>query len=117
LKGVENRYILPKVGKMGLKILNSFRLTAKQIETIRKIIKRKMSKKTKEKLILNVFPDLPVTKKSSGLRMGKGKGHIEYWCVPVIKGRILFEITENNSSSFYNNLLCLKKGLKKITFK
>lgn len=117
LRGFDNRYILPKVGRFGLKILNSFRLRSKQIETIKKVIKRKMLKKSKERVLLSVFPDLPVTKKSSGLRMGKGKGRIDYWAVPVTKGRILFEITGNVSLNFYNIMLCLKKGAKKIPSK
>lgn len=117
-KGIDNRYFMPKVGKFGLKILNTFRLTSRQIETIRKIIRRKMSSKIKEQVRLSVFPDLPVTSKSSGVRMGKGKGHLNFWCFPVISGRVLFEIGNIGSNiNKYNALACLKKGAKKLPSK
>ena len=57
----------------------------------------------REKLQICVFPDLPVTRKSSGIRMGKGKGAIEYWCTTVFTGRILFELgrTVNNNDAIW----------------
>lgn len=115
LLGIEHRYILPKVGVFGLKFLGSLRLTSEQIESVRKVIKRKMLKKVKEKVKISVFPDLPVTKKSSGVRMGKGKGNIDFWCFPVISGRVVFEL--GNEIPFYNAISSLKSGANKLPFK
>jgi large subunit ribosomal protein L16 len=83
----------PSVGFSGLKIIRSHRITASHIETIKKVIVRVVKRKfkSKVKLILKFFPDLPITKKSSGIRMGKGKGNVEYWCFLAKAGRILLE--------------------------
>lgn len=93
LKKKESSFLQPLVGFSGLKVLKAFRITAKQIEafkkTIVRIVKRKYKYKTK--LRFDVFPDIPVTKKSSGIRMGKGKGKVGYWCFLVKQGRILCE--------------------------
>lgn len=114
LKGVDQRYILPKIGVFGLKIMNSLRITTQHIESIRKVVRRKMMKKIKEQIKLSIFPDLPVTKKSSGVRMGKGKGNIDYWCYPTNKGRVVFELGGNIPK--YNAFACLKSGSKKLPF-
>jgi large subunit ribosomal protein L16 len=113
--GKEQRYILPKVGVFGLKFLGSIRLSTQQIEAVRKVIRRKMLKKIKEHVKISVFPDLPVTKKSSGVRMGKGKGNIDFWCFPVNKGRIVFELGDKIPK--YNASSCLLSGAKKLPFK
>lgn len=113
-QGTDNKYFIPKIGSFGLKVINSFRLKSKHIETVRKIIKKKMLKKIREQIRLNIFPDLPVTCKSSGLRMGKGKGHLNFWCFPVVKGRILFEITSFSGISKHNAITCLLKSSKKL---
>jgi large subunit ribosomal protein L16 len=113
--GKEQRYILPKVGVFGLKFLGSIRLTTQQIEAVRKVIRRKMLKKIKEHVKISVFPDLPVTKKSSGVRMGKGKGNIDFWCFPVNIGRIVFELGDKIPK--YNAYSCLLSGGKKLPFR
>jgi large subunit ribosomal protein L16 len=115
MKGNEQRYILPKVGVFGLKFLGSIRLTTQQIEAVRKVIRRKMLKKVKEHIKISVFPDLPVTRKSSGVRMGKGKGNINFWCFPVNKGRIVFEL--GGKIPVYNAYSCLLSGANKLPFK
>lgn len=115
LVGIEQRYILPKVGGFGLKFLGSIRLTTQQIECVRKVIRRKMVKKIKEHVKISIFPDLPVTKKSSGVRMGKGKGNIDFWCFPVTKGRVVFELGVQIPK--YNAYACLLAGAKKLPFK
>ncbi len=115
LVGLEQRYILPKVGVFGLKFLGSIRLTTQQIEAVRKVIRRKMVKKSKERVKISVFPDLPVTRKSSGVRMGKGKGNIDYWCFPVNMGRVVFEL--GGSIPKYNAYSCLLAGSRKLPFK
>lgn len=115
LSGIDQRYILPKVGVFGLKFLGSLRLTSEQIESVRKVIRRKMLKKVKEHVKISVFPDLPVTKKSSGVRMGKGKGNIDFWCFPVILGRVVFEL--GGQIPIYNAKSCLRGGSRKLPFK
>lgn len=90
----EYNYNYPLHNFSGIKAVSSFRLTSVQMEATRKVITKFIRKKFKSKLRFCVFPDLPITKKSSGVRMGKGKGNTDYWCFPVKKGRILFEINK-----------------------
>jgi large subunit ribosomal protein L16 len=84
----------PSLGFSGLKALSSFRATSKQIEAVRKVITKNIKKKYKSRLKFSIFPHLPITKKSSGIRMGKGKGNVEYWCFLIKKGKILFELNK-----------------------
>ena len=66
------------------------RLTARQIEAARRAITRHM--KRAGRVWIRIFPDVPVTKKPAEVRMGSGKGSIEYWCARVKPGRIMFEL-------------------------
>ena len=91
----EVNYITPLKGFSGIKATSSFRLTSTQIESSRKVITKHIRKKFKSKLRFCIFPDLPITKKSTGVRMGKGAGNIDFWCFPVLKGRVLFEVNKN----------------------
>ncbi len=77
-------------GEYGLKALDLGFLTARQIEAGRRAITRHV--KRGGRLWIRVFPDKPVTKKPLEVRMGKGKGNVEYWVAPVQPGRMLFEI-------------------------
>ena len=77
-------------GAYGLKALEPERVTARQIEAARRAITREM--KRQGRVWIRVFPDLPVTDKPAEVRMGKGKGAVEYWAARVHPGRILFEI-------------------------
>jgi large subunit ribosomal protein L16 len=77
-------------GAFGLKSLQPERVTARQIEAARRAITRQM--KRQGRVWIRVFPDLPVSDKPAEVRMGKGKGAIEYWAARVHPGRILFEI-------------------------
>lgn len=77
-------------GSFGLKALEPERITARQIEAARRSISRHV--KRVGRLWIRVFPDLPVTGKPAEVRMGKGKGSVEYWACRVKPGRILFEI-------------------------
>lgn len=80
-------------GEFGLKALEPERLTARQIEAARKAIAKAMSAKAKGgKVWVRVFPDLPVSKKPAEVRMGKGKGSVEFWAVKVKPGRVMYEI-------------------------
>ena len=86
-------------GEFGLQTLDRAYLTANQIEQIeaaRVAITRHM--KRRGKVWIRVFPYKPYTKKPLEVRMGKGKGNVEYWVAPIKPGRMLFEVsgcTEN----------------------
>ena len=77
-------------GTYGLKALTPERITARQIEAARRAITREM--KRAGRVWIRIFPDVPVSDKPAEVRMGKGKGSIEYWCARVHPGRIMFEI-------------------------
>jgi large subunit ribosomal protein L16 len=77
-------------GSHGLKALEPERVTARQIEAARRAITRHM--KRAGRVWIRVFPDLPVSKKPTEVRMGKGKGAPEWWAVRIKPGRIMFEI-------------------------
>ena len=77
-------------GSYGIKALEPERITARQIEAARRAITRHM--KRAGKLWIRVFPDVPVSKKPTEVRMGKGKGTPELWVARVKPGRVLFEL-------------------------
>ncbi|MFZ8864932.1 MAG: 50S ribosomal protein L16 [Rickettsiales bacterium] len=77
-------------GAFGLKATQPERITSRQIEAARRAATRHM--KRAGKLWIRVFPDIPVTKKPTDVRMGKGKGSVEYYVFRVKPGRIIFEI-------------------------
>ena len=77
-------------GAYGLKAMEPERITARQIEAARRAITRQM--KRQGRVWIRIFPDLPVSDKPAEVRMGKGKGSIEYWAARVAPGRIMFEI-------------------------
>ncbi len=77
-------------GSFGLKAMEPERVTARQIEAARRAITRQM--KRQGRVWIRIFPDLPVTKKPTEVRMGKGKGAIEFWAARVHPGRIMFEL-------------------------
>lgn len=90
IKGNTKAGALVNFGAYGLKALQPERITARQIESARRAITRAM--KRQGTLWIRVFPDLPVTSKPAEVRMGKGKGSVEYWAARVNPGRILFEL-------------------------
>jgi len=77
-------------GSFGLKAITRGRLTARQIESARRAITR--SVKRQGKMWIRIFPDKPITQKPLEVRMGKGKGNVEYWVALVQPGRILYEV-------------------------
>jgi len=79
-------------GIMGLKALEIGRIKPSHIESCRQNISRKL-KKTAGKLWINIFPHIPVTSKAVGVRMGKGKGAVDYWTSQVRPGQIVLEIS------------------------
>ncbi len=77
-------------GEYGLKAIGRGRITARQIEAARRAMTRYV--KRGGKIWIRVFPDVPVTKKPLEVRMGKGKGNVEYWVAKVQPGRVLYEM-------------------------
>lgn len=77
-------------GEYGLKSVSRGRLTARQIESARRAISRHV--KRGGKIWIRVFPDKPITEKPLAVRMGKGKGGVEYWVAQIRPGTMLYEI-------------------------
>lgn len=77
-------------GTIGLKSLERGRLTARQIEAARRAITRHV--KRGGKVFIRVFPDKPITEKPLEVRMGNGKGNVEYWVAEIQPGKMLYEI-------------------------
>ncbi|OBS10027.1 50S ribosomal protein L16 [Acidihalobacter prosperus] len=77
-------------GEYGLKALDRGRITARQIEAARRAMTRHI--KRGGKIWIRVFPDVPVTKKPLEVRMGSGKGNVEYWVAKILPGRVLYEM-------------------------
>ena len=90
MKGVAHRGTLLSNGMFGIKSLDSAFITSRQIESARVAATRYM--KREGHLWIKIFPDKPITKKPLEVRMGKGKGAVEYWAAVVKPGRILFEV-------------------------
>ena len=84
----ENKKLM--FGSIGLKSLESGRLTAKQIQSVKQVINKKIKKIGRLKV--NVFPQIPISKKPVEVRMGKGKGNVDHWVFKVQPGMILFEV-------------------------
>jgi large subunit ribosomal protein L16 len=77
-------------GDFGLLALEGARISARQIESLRVAVNRRLKKVGKS--FLRMFPDKPVTKKPAETRMGKGKGNPEFWVAVVKRGRVIVEI-------------------------
>ena len=77
-------------GAYGLKAMEPARVTARQIEAARRAITRHI--KRAGRVWIRIFPDVPVSKKPTEVRMGKGKGAPELWVARVKPGRIMFEM-------------------------
>ena len=77
-------------GSYGMKALQPNRITARQIEAARRAITRHI--KRQGRVWIRVFPDVPVTKKPVEVRMGKGKGNVEFWACRIKPGRVMFEL-------------------------
>ncbi len=77
-------------GSFGLKATTPERVTARQIEAARRAMTRHM--KRQGRVWIRIFPDVAVSKKPTEVRMGKGKGSVEFWAAKVKPGRVMFEI-------------------------
>lgn len=89
-RGIATRGNRVSFGEYGLKATTRGRITARQIEAARRAITRHV--KRGGKLWIRIFPDVPVTKKPLEVRMGNGKGNVEFWVAKVQPGRVLYEI-------------------------
>jgi len=90
IKGVASSGNYLAFGEFGLKAMAPERITARQIEAARRALTRHM--KRAGRVWIRVFPDVPVSKKPTEVRMGKGKGAPEFWAARVKPGRIMFEV-------------------------
>ena len=89
-RGLANTANKVSFGEFGLKALTRGRLTARQIEAARRAMTRYV--KRGGKVWIRVFPDKPITKKPLEVRMGSGKGNVEYWVAQIQPGRMLYEM-------------------------
>ena len=90
IKGVASSATTLNNGTFGLKAIEADRVTARQIEAARVAMTRFM--KRTGRVWVRIFPDVPVSKKPTEVRMGKGKGSTEFWACRVKPGKILFEV-------------------------
>jgi large subunit ribosomal protein L16 len=88
--GVATRGITVAFGSYGLKATEGKRIISNQIEAARKVISRTVGKSGK--VWIRIFPDMPFTQKPAEVKLGKGKGDLAGYCVPVKPGRVLFEV-------------------------
>ena len=90
IHGKATRAAVLNYGAYGLKALEPDRIIGKQIEAARVALTRYM--KRTGRVWTRIFPNIPVSKKPTEVRMGKGKGNIEYYACRVKPGRIIFEV-------------------------
>ena len=89
-RGLANSGNEVSFGTFGLKATSRGQLTARQIEAARRAMTRHV--KRQGKIWIRVFPDKPITEKPLEVRMGKGKGNVEYWVCPIQPGKVLYEM-------------------------
>ena len=90
IREVAKRGTTLSFGSFGLKAMEPIWLTNRQIEAARQAMTRAM--KREGNVWIRIFPDKPITRKPQEVRMGKGKGNLEFWAAVVKPGRILFEV-------------------------
>ena len=89
-RGLAQRGSKVSFGEYALKATTRGRITARQIEAARRAMTRHV--KRGGKIWIRVFPDKPITNKPLEVRMGKGKGAVEYWVAQIKQGKVLYEI-------------------------
>ena len=89
-RGLAQRGSKVSFGEYALKATTRGRITARQIEAARRAMTRHV--KRGGKIWIRVFPDKPITNKPLEVRMGKGKGAVEYWVAQIKPGKVLYEI-------------------------
>jgi large subunit ribosomal protein L16 len=88
--GVATRGAKVSFGEFGLKAVGRGRITARQIEAARRAMTRHI--KRGGRIWIRIFPDKPISKKPAEVRMGKGKGNIEYYVAEIKPGKMLYEM-------------------------
>lgn len=114
-RGLAHRGSKISFGEYGLKATGRGRITARQIEAGRRAITRHV--KRGGKIWIRVFPDKPISKKPLEVRMGKGKGSVEYWVAEIQPGKVLYEmegVSEELAREAFN--LAARKLPFKTTF-
>lgn len=96
-------------GFIGLQALENGRITSKQLESLRRVLSRKMLRQGK--VWFMVFPHHPVTALAGEVRMGRGKGKVKHWVSRVKKGQVIVELGGVSEDIAYNSLLSSKKKL------
>lgn len=89
-RGLAQRGNKVSFGEYGLKATGRGRITARQIEAARRTMTRRI--KRGGKIWIRVFPDKPITQKPLEVRMGSGKGSVEYWVAQIQPGKVLYEM-------------------------
>ncbi len=89
-KGLATRGALVAFGDYGLKATGRGRLTARQIEAARRAMTRHI--KRGGRIWIRIFPDKPISKKPAEVRMGNGKGNVEYYVAEIQPGKVLYEM-------------------------
>lgn len=89
-RGLATRGSKVSFGEYGLKAVEAGRITSRQIESARRAMTRHV--KRGGKIWVRLFPDKPVSKKPLEVRMGSGKGNVEFWVDVIRPGRVLFEM-------------------------
>ncbi|WP_299596320.1 50S ribosomal protein L16 [uncultured Microbulbifer sp.] len=89
-RGLAERGSKVSFGEFGLKAIGRGRITARQIEAARRAMTRHV--KRGGKIWIRVFPDKPISSKPLEVRMGKGKGNVEYWVAQIQPGKVLYEM-------------------------
>ena len=89
-RGLANNGNKVSFGQYGLQASERGRITARQIEAARRAMTRHI--KRGGKIWIRVFPDVPISKKPLEVRMGKGKGNVEYWVCKIQPGKMLYEM-------------------------
>lgn len=90
-RGLAQRGSKVSFGEFALKATDRGRITARQIEAARRTMTRHV--KRGGKIWIRIFPDKPITTKPLEVRMGKGKGNVEYWVAQIQPGKVLFEMS------------------------
>ncbi len=112
MRGIASRGSSLDFGQFGLKSLGRAWLTDRQIEAARKAVSHYT--KRAGKVWIRVFPHKPITKKPTGVRMGGGKGDIDGFVVPIVPGKIIFEIAGVSEEIAHQ---ALKRAGAKLPFK
>ena len=109
IKFLNNRIFSASLKNFAIVSVEAGKLNNKQIESLRKTLKRLL--KSQGKYWLNLFPNKTITKKSEGIRMGKGKGNLKFWYSSISKGAVLAEISGCSWSQIKKVMWCVRNKL------